>query len=72
MGIVNRRNALVGWTVLKLGKRAAKKKAQDAKAAVPSPPEGAKARAAVAAGVAAFFGVLAFWKRRQDGGGSGD
>jgi hypothetical protein len=26
MGIVNRRNALVGWLVMKLGKRAAKKK----------------------------------------------
>ena len=30
MGIVNKRNAVVGWIVLKLGKRAAKKKAQGA------------------------------------------
>ena len=28
MGIVNRRNAVVGWAVLKVGKRAARKKAQ--------------------------------------------
>jgi len=30
MSIVNKRNAIVGWAVLKLGKRAARKKAQDA------------------------------------------
>ena len=29
MGIVNRRNAVLGWAVVKLGKRAAKKKAKD-------------------------------------------
>ena len=28
MGIVNRRNAVIGWIVVKVGKRAAKKKAQ--------------------------------------------
>ncbi|TMK65084.1 MAG: hypothetical protein E6G53_06650 [Actinobacteria bacterium] len=33
MGIVNRRNAVLGWTVLQVGKRVAKRKA---KAAVPS------------------------------------
>jgi hypothetical protein len=30
MGIVNRRNAVVGWVTLKLGKRFARKKAQAA------------------------------------------
>ena len=29
MGIVNKRNAIVGWIVLKAGKRVVKKKAQD-------------------------------------------
>lgn len=62
MGIVNRRNAIIGWTVLKLGKRAARKKAKDV---VPSEPPGGKLSAGIAAGVAAFFGVLAFWKRRR-------
>jgi len=28
MSILNKRNAIVGWLVLKLGKRAARKKAQ--------------------------------------------
>jgi len=30
MGIVNKRNAVVGWVVLKVGKRVVKKKAQGA------------------------------------------
>lgn len=66
MGIVNRRNALIGWVVVKAAKRSAKKKA---KGAVPSAPEGPKSRAAIAAGVATFFGVLTFWKRRRSSDG---
>jgi len=62
MGIVNRRNALIGWAVLKLGKKTAKRKAKDV---VPSRPEGTKSQAALAAAVATFFGVLAFWRRRR-------
>jgi hypothetical protein len=30
MGIVNKRNAVVGWVVLKMGKRVARKKARSA------------------------------------------
>ena len=62
MGIVNRRNAMIGWAVLKLGKSKAKKKAKDV---VPGAPETGRSRAALAAGVAAFFGVLAFWRKRK-------
>jgi hypothetical protein len=64
MGIVNKRNAVVGWIVLKLGKRAAKKKAQSA---VPGPRTGG-----VAAGtLAALGGVLFFWRKKR-GGASGE
>ena len=60
MGIVNKRNAVVGWIVLKLGKRAAKKKAQ---AAVPGTRTGG-----VAAGtLAAIGGVLFFWRKKRGG-----
>jgi MYXO-CTERM domain-containing protein len=62
MGIVNKRNAVLGWAVLKLGKRTAKRKA---KGVVPSPPEGAAPKAGVAAGVAALAGVVAFLRRRR-------
>jgi hypothetical protein len=62
MGIVNRRNAVVGWAVLKLGKRVAKQKAQDV---APSPRAGG-----VAAGVVAALGGLVFWRKARGRGGS--
>jgi hypothetical protein len=58
MGIVNKRNAVVGWVVLKLGKRAAKKKAQ---AAVPGPRTGGVAAGALAA----IGGALFFWRKKR-------
>jgi len=59
MGIVNRRNAVVGWLVLKAGKKAAKRKAQDA---VPGP------RAGGAVGVlGALAAVLFFWRKKRSG-----
>jgi hypothetical protein len=58
MGIVNRRNAVVGWIVLKAGKRAARKKAQDA---VPSPRTGGIAAGALAA----LGGLVFFWRRKR-------
>jgi hypothetical protein len=64
MGIVNRRNAMIGWAVVKLGKRAAKNKA---KTVVPSERPSGRVSAGVAAGVAAFFGVLTFWRKRKGG-----
>jgi hypothetical protein len=60
MGIVNRRNAVIGWAVIKLGKRFAKKKAEDS--VPPSPKTGA-----IAAAVAAATGALVFWRKRSGG-----
>jgi hypothetical protein len=58
MGVLNKRNAIVGWTVLKLGKREAKKRAQGA---VPGPRTGG-----VAAGAfAALGGALLFWRKKR-------
>jgi hypothetical protein len=62
MGIVNRRNAAIGWAVVKLGKRSAKKKA---KSVVPTEAPSGKVSAGIAAGVATFFGVLTFWRKRR-------
>jgi hypothetical protein len=61
MGIVNKRNAIVGWTVLKLGKRAAKKKAQNA---VPGAKTGGIAAGALA-GLAGIAGALLFWRKKH-------
>ena len=68
MGIVNKRNAVLGWTAWKLGKRAAKKKA---KAAVPGIDEDTKRpnKPAIVSAVAAIGGALWFWRKRKGGSG---
>jgi LPXTG-motif cell wall-anchored protein len=68
MGIVNKRNALLGWLTWNVGKRAARKKA---KAAVPAIEGGRPNKPAVglAAGLAALGGVLFFWRKKKSGGG---
>jgi hypothetical protein len=65
MGIINRRNAVLGWTAWVFAKRALKKKA---KAAVPGTVEGTKRpnrSATLLSAIAAFIGVLWFWRRRE-------
>ena len=57
MSIVNRRNAMIGWLVVKIGKRAARKKAQGA---VPNARKGGAAAGAVAA-----LGGLLMLKRKK-------
>ncbi len=61
MGIVNKRNAVVGWAVLKLGKRVAKQKAQNV---APGPKAGG-----IAAGAVAALGGLLFWRKARSRGG---
>ena len=65
MGIVNRRNAVMGWAVWQVGKRVA---AQKAKSAVPKIDSEKKRpnKAAVAAGVAAVAGLLIFLRKKGD------
>ena len=58
MSVVNKRNAVIGWVVVKVGKRAVKKKAQEA---VPS----ARTGGAVAGGVAALAGLLMLGRKRR-------
>ena len=58
MSIVNRRNALIGWIVVKAGKRAAKRKAQGA---VPT----ARTGGAVAGALAALGGLLVLKRKKR-------
>jgi hypothetical protein len=58
VSIVNRRNAVIGWLVVKIGKRAAKKKAQGA---VPNARKGG----AVAGSLAALGGLLMVKRKRR-------
>jgi hypothetical protein len=64
MGIVNRRNAVLGWTVWQAGKFAAKNKA---KAAIPTVDRDTKKpnKPAILAGVAAVAAGLMFWRRKS-------
>jgi LPXTG-motif cell wall-anchored protein len=67
MGIVNKRNAVLGWLTWNVGKRVARRKA---KAAVPAIEGGKPNKPAVglAAGLTALGGVLFFWRRKKSGG----
>ena len=65
MGILNKRNAILGWTVWQVGKRVAKRKAKDA---VPGVDESKRPnKSAVAAALAGLGGALWFWRRRSSG-----
>ena len=62
MGIVNRRNAVLGWGVWKVGKRVAKRKA---KSAAPSVEGGRPNKSLLAVSLAGVAGALTFWRRRR-------
>lgn len=67
MGIVNRRNAVLGWGTWKLGKRFAKRKARGA---TPSVEGGRPNRSFVAVFLAGAAGLLTFWRKRRRSGES--
>jgi hypothetical protein len=69
MGIFNKRNAVLGWLTWLVGKRVARRKA---KQAVPHVEGGRPNKPAIAAGVAALFGGLLFWRKAKRRSGGGD
>ena len=64
MGILNKRNAVLGWGVWQIGKRVAKKKAKDA---LPGRVDDSKRpnKGAMVSALAAVGGALWFWRRRS-------
>jgi hypothetical protein len=66
---MNKRNAVLGWTVWQVGKRMAKRKA---KSAVPGRVDDSMRpnKGAIATALAGLGGALWFWRRRR--GDSGD
>ena len=64
MSVLNRRNAVVGWLALSVGKRVLKKKAKDA---VPSIDAETKKpnKSAIALLIASAVGVATFWRKRS-------
>jgi hypothetical protein len=64
MGIVNRRNAVMGWLAWGVGKRLLKRKAKDAVPAV-DPETKRPNKSAVALLLAGAAGTLTFWRKRS-------
>ena len=64
MGIVNRRNAVLGWGVWTVGKRVAKRKA---KSAAPTVEGGRPNKSLLAVAIAGAVGALTFWRRHNSG-----
>ena len=64
MGIINRRNAVVGWLALAVGKRVLKKKAKDAVPAIDTESKKPN-KSAIAVAIAGAVGALTFWRKRS-------
>jgi LPXTG-motif cell wall-anchored protein len=64
MGVINKRNAVLGWAVWNMSKSVAKRRA---KSAAPGRADGTMRpnKGAIAAGLATLGGALWFWRRRQ-------
>jgi len=64
VGILNRRNAVMGWAAWNVGKRVLKRKA---KGAVPSvdTDTGKPNKSAIALLIASAVGVATFWRKRS-------
>jgi hypothetical protein len=65
MRVVNKRNAVLGWTVWQVGKRVAKRKAREA---VPGRVDDSRRpnKGAIATMAATLGGALWFWRRRRN------
>ena len=61
MSILNKRNAILGWSVWKVGKVAAKRKAKQAV----QPKEKGRGKGTILSALAAVGGALWFWRRRR-------
>jgi hypothetical protein len=65
MGIVNRRNAMLGWAVWQVGKRVAEQKAKSSISTVEGGKKSRVSKAAFIGAVAAVGGALVFWRKKS-------
>jgi hypothetical protein len=66
VGVVNRRNAVLGWGIWTIGKRIAKRKA---KSATPTVESGRPNKSLLALTIAGAVGALTFWRKLRDSDG---
>jgi hypothetical protein len=64
MGIINKRNAVLGWATWQIGKTAARQKAKQSL----KPNSRRPGKGAIAGTLAAVGGALWFWRRRRSNG----
>jgi MYXO-CTERM domain-containing protein len=64
VSILNKRNAVLGWGVWKVGKVAAKRKAKQAV----QPKDKGRSKGKILSALAAVGGALWFWRRRRSNG----
>jgi LPXTG-motif cell wall-anchored protein len=64
VGVLNKRNAVLGWLVWQGGKRFAKRKAKSAVPAIGGEAKRPNRSAVLLAGLAAVGGALLFWRKR--------
>jgi hypothetical protein len=67
MGILNKRNAVIGWSVWQVGKRVAKRKVKQAAPRRRGQHAHRPKKGAIVSGLAATGGALWFWRRRRRG-----
>jgi hypothetical protein len=65
VGIVNRRNAVLGWLTWQAGKRVAARKARSA---VPGVEAGRPNKGLIVSALAAVAAVVFFWRRKETDG----
>jgi hypothetical protein len=71
MAILNKRNAVIGWSVWQVGKRVAKRKVKQA-APRRTHATGRPKKGAIVSALAAAGGALWFWRRRRSDGDDED
>jgi hypothetical protein len=73
MTIVNRRNAVLGWTVWQVGKRVAKRKAKEVTPGIDTdePKKKKSRKLAIAVALVAAAGVILFWRKKSSDDGPG-
>ncbi len=66
MGVLNKRNAVLGWLVWQGGKRFAKRKAKSAVPTIDREAKRPNRPAILLAALAAIGGALLFWRKRGE------